>query len=157
MTGRGEMKGSSVPKYHLLVPSHFFTCPQQGSVQLCLPWNHCYYGATMWLVLSCSNPGMTMYPRFEVMLPGPYRNQTQHSQPACNNPSLSHYVEFVTNRKLSANEHALFHNPDQSIVALPQLPPRAEPLHEWYQSEQIVDILDSFHNYLTDCSRVQLI
>ena len=56
------------------------------------------------------------------------------------------------NVKLLSNHgnNVCFPEPEQSIVALPQLPPEPEPLHDWFQSQQVVDVFASFYAYLSD-------
>ena len=43
---------------------------------------------------------------------------------------------------------ALFDNPEICIIALPQLPPLNESLHEWYDTARVAETLDSFDQHL---------
>jgi bifunctional dethiobiotin synthetase / adenosylmethionine---8-amino-7-oxononanoate aminotransferase len=45
---------------------------------------------------------------------------------------------------------ALFRNPKASIVSLPELPPQDVPLHEWYDSAQVAETLESFDQHLEE-------
>jgi len=50
----------------------------------------------------------------------------------------------------SSSGKILFDNPEASIISLPMLPPEPEPLHDWYQSTEVVETLDKFNLFLQD-------
>lgn len=50
---------------------------------------------------------------------------------------------------LSSNGEVLFEDAKASVVALPQLPPEPEPLHEWYASAEVMNRLRDFDAFLS--------
>ena len=50
----------------------------------------------------------------------------------------------------SASGVPLFQDPKAAIVSLPQIPPEPEPLHDWYNSQEVVETLDGFNSFLKE-------
>ena len=48
----------------------------------------------------------------------------------------------------SGNGKRLFENPEESIIALPKLPPEPEPLDDWYASDEVTERLFQFNAFL---------
>jgi hypothetical protein len=59
------------------------------------------------------------------------------------------YILHYSQLKLrSGNASALFANPESSIVSLPQLPPEPEPLHDWFESAHVRQVLEGVNSHL---------
>lgn len=66
---------------------------------------------------------------------------------------MKNYFVALWYRKLclrGGNGRNLFPNPATSIVALPQLPPEPEPLHDWYNNNDVQNILHDFNSMLNE-------
>ncbi|KAL3902707.1 MAG: hypothetical protein SGILL_010729, partial [Bacillariaceae sp.] len=64
-----------------------------------------------------------------------------------NQRALQEYLSSSTSRlDLPANalQSPLFMDPEVSVVSLPRLPPEPEPLTEWYESQEVEELLGTF-------------